>query len=255
MYVLHKIPRAVERKLGHYVYLYVNPLDRSIFYVGKGQGTRALAHLVGAEKRKVARTIRTIRAAGAEPAIEILAHGLPSAETALQMEAAVIDALGLSSLSNVIRGWRGARFGRAPLAELVAQYTLRRASIKEPSILIRINQLYRYGMSDPELYDATRSAWVVGQGRERAEYAFAVFEGVVREVYRIAQWLPAGSTFNGRWSGKRVRLNGRWEFVGVLAPEAMRRRYINRYVGHHFPQGAQNPIAYVNIQGEQQPPR
>ena len=130
----------------------------------------------------------------------------------------------------------------------MAQYTRKRASIKEPAILIRINQLYRYGMSDSELYDATRSAWVVGPRRERAEYAFAVFEGVVREVYRITQWLPAGSTFNARWSGKRYRRSGRWEFVGVLGPEDARRRYINRYVGHLFTQGAQNPIAYVNLE-------
>ena len=44
-----RIPRiapAVARKLGYYVYLYVNPIDESIFYVGKGKGGRALAHLL-----------------------------------------------------------------------------------------------------------------------------------------------------------------------------------------------------------------
>ena len=35
-----RIPRiapAVARKLGFYVYLYVNPLDEQVFYVGKGK--------------------------------------------------------------------------------------------------------------------------------------------------------------------------------------------------------------------------
>jgi hypothetical protein len=223
-------------------------LDRSIFYVGKGKGRRALAHLEDPERKSINRTIRAIRAAGGEPQIEILAHALPSAEVALQVEAAVIDALGIAGLANEVRGWRGAKFGRAPLSELVAQYTRKRALIREPAILIRVNQLYHYGMSAAELYDATRSAWVVGDRREVAQLAIAVFEGVVREVYRITQWLPAGSTFNSRWSGKAFRRDGRWEFVGVLASEKVRLRYVNKYVGHLFTQGAQNPISYVNLE-------
>lgn len=243
-----KIPPAVARKLGHYVYLYLNPLDESVFYVGKGKGGRALAHLGDTEKRDVAEVIREIRASGAEPRIEVLAHGLPSAEVALQLEAAAIDLLGLQNLANAVRGWRGAKFGRMPLDELAAHYTRRRANIREPGILIRINKLYRYGMSDAELYDATRSAWKVGrERREQAKFAFAVFEGVVREVYAIARWLPAGSTFNLRWKGRATKREDRWEFVGTIASPAIRDRYINRYVGHLFTQGAQTPIWYVNI--------
>jgi hypothetical protein len=247
MQTLSKIPAPVARKLGHYVYLYVNPLDHSIFYVGKGKGGRALAHLDDGEKRDVAKTIRLIRSEGAEPEIEILAHNLPSAEVALQVEAAVIDALGITDLGNAVRGWHGAKFGRAPLHELVARYTRKRACIKEPSILIRINQEYRYGMSETELYDATRSSWVIGDRRDAAQYAFAVYEGVVREVYKITKWLSGGSTFNTRWPYDRVVQTDRWEFVGILAEEELRQRYINRYVGHLFTQGAQNPITYVNI--------
>ena len=62
-----RIPRitpAVARKLGHYVYLYVNPIDESIFYVGKGKGGRALAHLRADERQEVTKTIREIQAGG-----------------------------------------------------------------------------------------------------------------------------------------------------------------------------------------------
>ena len=135
-----------------------------------------------------------------------------------------------------------------PLEELAAHYTRRKANIREPSILIRINRLYRYGMTDAELYDATRSAWKVGQrSREQVELAFAVFEGVIREVYSVIRWLPGGSTFNGRWSGRATDRGDRWEFVGTIAPDSVRDRYVNRYVGDRFTQGAQNPIAYVNL--------
>ena len=102
-----------------------------------------------------------LKMAGLSPRIEVLAHGLPDAATALRIEAAAIDLLGVEDLANLVRG-HYTKFGRMPLEDVVALYTKRRAKIREPSLLIRLNRLYRYGMSPFELYDATRSAWVVG---------------------------------------------------------------------------------------------
>ena len=159
MELIETIPADVARKLNYYVYAYVNPLDKEIFYVGKGKGRRVLRHLEDrAESRKVA-TIKQIQAAEKQPQLEILAHGLRSAETALQVEAAVIDALGLPFLTNRVRGWRSSRYGRTPLSELIALYRRRPVRIQEPSVLIRITDLYRPKMSSTELYDATRASW------------------------------------------------------------------------------------------------
>ena len=241
-----QITPPAARRLGWYVYIYVDPRNGKVFYVGKGKGRRALAHLDRQNKRSIAKVIRAIKASGDQPRIDILAHHLPNAEVALRVEAAVIDLLDLNNLANAVRGWRGREFGRVPLKDVEAQYMRRRAEIKEPSILIRVNDLFRYGMSDVELYDATRSAWVIGAKREKVQYAFSVYEGVIREVYRITQWLPGGSTFNERYGGRYRRRTARWEFVGTIAEERVRRLYLNRFVGHLFPRGAQNPIAYVN---------
>ncbi len=241
-----KIPEAVVRKLGWYIYAYVNPLDDRVFYVGKGRGRRVLHHLgeIGAGPK--ARAIRTIRKAGFEPKLEILAHGIRDAETALQIEATVIDALGLEALANRVRGWRAVTSGRVPLAELVALYDKRKVTVRDPSVLIRINRLYRPGMSPTELYDATRGVWKVKRSGPNVKLAMAVFEGVVREVYEIATWLPAGSTFSTR--GKHgVRSSGRLEFVGRVAPDRIRRQYVDRYVGHLLTPGSRNPITYVNV--------
>ena len=114
------------------------------------------------------------------------------------------------------------------------------------SLLIRINQLYRHGMSAVALYDVTRGVWRVGLRREQARLAFAVFHGIVREVYSISRWLPSGSTLSTRDS-RGVASPGRWEFVGTVADEATRRRYLKKYVGHYFTAGAQNPVTYVNV--------
>ena len=91
-----QIPASVASELGHYVYLYVNPIDGKVFYVGKGKGGRALAHLK-ADERAISKVIREIRAAGEEPRIEVLAHGLRSADAAFRIEAAAIDLLGLTN--------------------------------------------------------------------------------------------------------------------------------------------------------------
>ena len=84
--------------------------------------------------------------------------------------------------------------------------------------------------------------------RERVKLAFAVYEGVVREVYEIMEWLRGGSTFNAAADARRRRMRpGRWEFVGVKASEKVHRKYVGRYVGDHFRQGGRNPVRYVNV--------
>lgn len=247
--VIPKILPAVARKLKYYVYLYVDPRDDKIIYVGKGKGNRALAHLAeppkGAAERELTKRIKKIRAEGMEPRVEFLVHGLANEETALQIEAAAIDLLGLDGLANAVGGYHATSYGRMALEDVVAHYARKHADIREPVILVRINKLYHHGMSDIELYDATRSAWKVGKRADDIEFALAVFEGVVREVYAIAEWVEGGSTFNGRWRGRRTDRSDRWEFVGTIADDKVRKRYVNRYVGHLYKQGSQNPITYA----------
>lgn len=119
--------------------------------------------------------------------------------------------------------------------------------ILHPVLLIRISRLYRDGMSARELYDATRGVWKVSARREGARYALAVHDGLVREVYEVTEWLPAGST---EYVASRVTKDshrGRWEFVGSVAPVAVRSRYLGESVAHYFEPGNQNPVRYVNV--------
>jgi hypothetical protein len=234
----------VTKKLGYYVYLYLDPETKEVFYVGKGRGNRAFQHLSDRSESEKVQRIEEIRARGQEPQIEILCHGLTSDKQAYRVEAAAIDLLTRGQLTNVVRGWRSGLYGRMSVAQIQAQYGAKEATVTEPAILIRINDLFRYGMLPIELYDATRSSWKVGRRREAAELAFAVFEGVIQEVYRIRGWHPAGQTLSTRGAPATP---GRWEFVGDIAGPSIREKYLYKSVRLYFQQGSQNPIRYVNL--------
>jgi hypothetical protein len=238
-------PRDIINKLGYYVYLYIHPDTAKIFYVGKGKGNRAFQHLNDFSESNKASIIQELKSRNKEPYIDILIHGLPDDKSAYKIEAAVIDLIGKDNLTNRVRGWRSGFYGRMPYQELISMYSHTSVNIIEPSILIRINELYHFGLSPIELYDVTRSYWKVGKNREKAKYAFSVYDGVIKEVYEIKQWLPSGSTFSTR---SETPPTDRWEFVGNLAEEHIRDKYLNKSVAHYFPKRAQNPILYVNIE-------
>jgi len=243
--MLKKMPAGVTRKLGYYVYLYIDPETDAVFYVGKGKGNRCLAHVDGDGESDHARVIRQLHKRGLEPKVEILAHGLKDERTALAVEMAAIDLLGVDNLANAVHGHHSARLGRMPLGQVLSLYQRKPAEITERAMLIRINRLYHYGLTAAELYDVTRGVWVVGERREKAKYAFAVYRGIVREVYRIKEWFRAGSTFSVR-DPQGVKRRGRWEFVGAVAPDRIRDKYVDRAVDRYFSEHSQNPIQYVN---------
>lgn len=115
-------------------------------------------------------------------------------------------------------------------------------TITEPALLFTLNQLYRGGISREELYEATRGTWRLGPRRERAEIAVAVYQGIVREVYRINAWHPAGTLPYRFRDPRTLNLENRWEFEGEVATD-LRLRYIGGWVG---PSG-QNPVRYLNV--------
>ena len=248
---LKQLPNKFAETLGHYVYVYVDPRDKKPFYIGKGQGNRALGHLhdVHDPNHEKAEKIQEIRDAGMEPDIYLLRHGMTDAE-ARMVEAAAIDLIGVGKLTNKMRGATKG-FGRIRWRELseIAEAKQAELANEPPMILININQNYRDGMSKEALYEATRGIWVANINRARnVKYAVAVYRGVAKAVYEPYEWAEAGTWADEYKTRPRedidpaydTRWSGRIEFKGKPAPPIICKRYIGKFVGNH----GQNPIRY-----------
>ena len=208
-------------------------------------GARALAHLDETGESDKLKRIADIVAAGRKPRIDIVAYGLEDEATALRIEAAVIDVLWPGKkLTNRVRGHKSFEFGRVALEELNFQHSAKPVVITDPVLLIRINRLYRPGMSELELYEVTRGVWTCGSRREKARYALAVYQGVVREIYEIVQWHKSGTLKYATRTQDLIDPR-RWEFTGKVAtgPAA---KYRGGAVDKYFSKGAQLPFTYVN---------
>lgn len=244
---------TVSRKLKYYVYIYSNPLTHEIFYVGKGAGNRAFNHLNDQTENKKVFYINNLKVQGLVPKIEILVHGLEEAE-ALRVESSIIDLIGINNLTNINRGYESSTFGRMTINQIIGLYEKSIVDIVDPVILIRINKAFRYNMTAEELYEYTRGRWKLHPQRaNNAKYGFAVYEGVVQEVYEINQWYKAGETGGIRNQDLQNELNslqsleGRFEFTGNVALPEIRDKYRFTSVEHLFSKGNSNPIKYVNI--------
>ena len=242
---------GVTEDLGYYVYLLVDPRDDRIFYVGKGTGGRCFSHIYEARKtskdsrrdyEKLA-TIRAIEEAGEDVRIEILRHYLTE-DQAFHLEAAAMDLLEFSDLTNRVVGKGTRHLGRMGVDDINAQYGAEPVEFDPDHkvILIRVPRRFRKGMEDGALYEATRVWWRMGSRRKKADYAMAVHGGVVRAVYKINGWIePTEADI----AADPNRL-GRHGFIGHV-DEEMEERYLFADVTAYLPErGGMNPIRYVN---------
>ena len=203
------------------------------------------SHLTEESETEKVKYLLDLKLKGLKPKIEILIHGIEDEETALRVEAAIIDLIGINKLTNRQSGWKSATFGRMTLKQIISTYSKQEVQITEPSILIRINQKFRYSMSEIELYDFTRGQWKVNvEKANNAKFAFAIYEGIIQEVYSVLFWLKAGKTLNTR--NEKEALKDRFEFIGNIAEPEIRNKYKYKSVEDYFKKGNANPIMYVN---------
>ena len=95
-------------------------------------------------------------------------------------------------------------------------------------------------MDKHRLYDVTRCYWRINPHNKKIDYVLSTNDGIIREVYKVAVWLPAGSTI--RYGYPEEKAKGRYEFVGTIAEE------MQHLIGKRIklPFGLQNPCIYTN---------
>lgn len=224
---------AVCERIGYYVYILKDPRNENVFYVGKGKGNRIFQHVQCALENETENDkynlIREILNSGKEVEHFILRHGLEE-KLAFEIESTVIDLLGIENLTNSVKGHDTWERGLKTVDEVSQHYDAKAVTFEEPCIIININRLYTRGISAQKLYDSTRASWIVGTKRDRAKYAIASYRGLVREIFEIEGWQPNGD---------------RWEFIGKLAEDKIREKYLNQSLENYIKKGGQNPIRYT----------
>jgi len=237
-------PEIIE-EIKSYVYMYSDPDTREPFYIGKGKGNRCFEHLADQLESAKVDKLKELMEKNKKPLIELLRYGLTGNEASL-LEAALIDYAGLDKITNKVRGLHSRSFGRTFVEDIILKYTAEEVKIEENVLLITINRLYHSRISEEELYESTRGIWKVGKRRNKAELAFAVFQGTIREVYKISQWHKAGTLDYIYRDSSAFTDSGRWEFEGQKADEKIRSKYIRKSVRNYLSKGSQNPIKYIN---------
>ena len=235
MTIVPAFSNAVMENLGYYVYLLLDPDTNQVFYVGKGVANRIFEHLYEAaenpdEYDKLA-VIRDIQRRGKDVQCIFHRHGLSEKE-AFEVESSLIDFIGLANITNRVHGHHADDRGHMTIREVKARYDAPEADIVEPVLLIKINKLYRRGMNELDLYESTRKSWRLAPLRRNPMYAFAVFRGIVRQVYAIEHWYRPEDN------------PSRWAFHGHVAIELQ--LYVGKSVACYLKPGAQTPTKYVN---------
>lgn len=118
--------------------------------------------------------------------------------------------------------------------------------IRENIVIIKINKSFREGMSEIELYDATRGCWKRKIASvEKADYALAVVYGIVKEVYQIDEWLLAENEVRETIPYNEAVDAGRIIFKGRTADEEIRKKYLDYSVAGLFKRGEVAPVKVI----------
>ena len=249
---------AFFSKLKSYVYVYckiTNDNKRIPIYIGRGTGDRCLQHLDDLDtnpddKKKLIKGLLSEKKLD----IDIIAYGLDQ-NTAKKLESACIELLGLDELTNKVSGQSKnndeSMIRRIRLTELAGKLSTKTITVEpeHQGCVILINKTYKPTFGDLELYEWTRGGWhknFVGSAKDANgvffKYAYAEAQGVVKEVYEIYDWIPAGTQPSFTRPQHVPNEKDEYEFVGKKASAEIRERYIGKKIERERKKDDQRPI-------------
>ena len=226
-----------QEKIGYYVYCLNYPDTGETFYIGKGKGNRVFSHANGnlesdsnIEKIEV---INSIKSRGQKVEHWIIRYGMSEKE-AFEVEAALIDFVGLDNLSNCVKGHSIER-GKISCEELDILLGAKKIEIQDNVMTIKINAKYRSDMNEQEIYEATNKWWKANQvNAEKVDYVLSIHNGIVRGVFKPIEWFKAEDS-------------NRIGFEGIPAYDLIKERYLHRSIEEFIVKGNANPIQYFFV--------
>lgn len=239
--MIKKFSDTTKRELKYYVYRLVDPRNGNTFYVGKGKGDRVFTHMnnmqdLDSESNEFLslkeETIKEILAVGLDVIPIIHRWGLDN-ETALIVEAALIQAYSLDTLTNIQNGYGVDDYGMNNAETLEKILNVSEYEEDEntwPYIIIKIRE--ETYLKSQSYYEACRSAWKINKAKaNRYPYVLCVIQGIVKEVYKCHEWVSLD--------------NGRCEFYGEVADQKIRDHFLNHKIPAKYREkGCANPIRY-----------
>lgn len=249
---LEEFDNKTIEKLGFYVYGLIDPDTKGMFYIGKGSGNRVFMHvrdaIEGDESSLKLDKIRDILSQSKQVEHVILRSGLKENE-AFKIESTLIDFVNYfnNGTLNAVSGQHSDDQGIMTTDEIIRKYNA--IDLKEfyhPLICININRKYKRGMSENEIYDATREAWGVGENKiKHVELALAEYQGIVIEVYQINKWYKVDiKDFNEKNIMQLDEKKNRWGFYGEVADSVTRSIYINKSIAWCKKKGDRTSFRY-----------
>lgn len=241
-------------ELKYYVYLLVNPITKSPFYVGKGEGNRVFDHLIDAKDGKKGTDkldqIQAILKKNKTVEHVIVRHGL-NEKTAYQIEASLIDTFKFISKfndfvsGNIQGGMNSIENGLMSTEEVKRKYNaLPLNSMPKDTIIININSSYKRASGKDKLYKATKERWRMDKDRlDGIKYVLSEYKGLIVEVFEVEKWYPIKRQYNPGTKKAGQSYTG-YGFDGHVAQNSFRNLYLNKSVAHKKKQGASNPIMY-----------
>ncbi len=216
------IPQEAALALGTYVYALVDPRDHSVFYVGKGRGSRVyhhLWHVLGQSERVAPEDssadsrdgrattsakngrIQDIVDSGRSPEHWIIRHGITASDApdsaAFAIEQALIDGITLAvrgtgtALTNIAGGHTDTEHRMHRVEELVLRYSAEPAPpLPRPCAVVVSHGAADNDATEAERYHAARHAWRAGAGPRAVPHlpVFVISHDIVRAVYRVDSW-------------------------------------------------------------------
>jgi hypothetical protein len=113
-----------------------------------------------------------------------------------------------------------------------------KVKINTPSVLIRLKKLsqeHHKKLPEIELFDSNFHSWQINiENIKKVKYAFSIYQNIIKEVFLV---------FNWKLSDDKLK----YEMIGTLADNSVRKRYIGKSVENYFPFGTSNPIRILNV--------